>query len=285
VQRPRLVPAHSPSRYLFGVTALGVVLLTSTADAGVERPLVRNRPVASRGSDVRLISRYRARLPALPSGPLMRDEGLLDQGNYENLREYGRAIMKKFPLDRYYYVGVGRSAGAVIAFLKNVSPDIAANFPASEAGDAPEMLATHGANYHAHIEAMIPEAVRRGDRKIVLIDQSRGGSLRGIQAVFNHYRRSGRPMPEVELLTLGLKEDTLHSIDLGIEYWKNRDAVAEFIGERRDQGHIIHTDEGGLSSLTRNPNFAEHRRRMLGRMRRDADLDAFLRQSFPQLTR
>jgi hypothetical protein len=173
-----------------------------------------------------------------------------------------------------------------------VSPDIAANFPSSAAGRAPALLEHYRENYYAHIEALIPQAVRRGDRKIVLIDQSSGSSLRGIKTVFDDYRASGQPMPEVEMLTLGWPGAGLHVIDLsenfmhpGQEFWHNRESVAEFIGETIDKGHIIHSDDGGLSSLARNPKFDEHRRRLLDRMRRDDDLDHFLRESFPRLMR
>jgi len=265
------------------IVFLTLALLVGTAYA--ERPLVRSRPVASRGNDVRLTSHYRAHSSALGDQALMPSPQLLNRANYENLRNYGKAIMQKFPPDRYYYVGVGRTAGPVIAFLKNVSGDIAANFPSSQAGGAPAGLASFRDNYHAHVDAMIPEAVRRGDRKIVLIDQSGGSSLKGIKAVFDDYRASGKPMPEVEMLTLGMTAPGLHSIDLGQEFWRNRESVAEFIGETADKGHVMHTAAGTLSALKRNPAYVEHRRRLVDRMRRDADLDTFLKAQFPQLVR
>jgi hypothetical protein len=47
----------------------------------------------------------------------------------------------------------------------------------------------------------------------------------------------------------------------------------------------MHTGQGSLSALGRNPAYAEHRRRLVDRMRRDADLDAFPRSELPHLVR
>jgi hypothetical protein len=285
--RPLRRPTHRALAALAAVSLVALGSLGSSrpgfAQPRPDRALVRPQRAAGRGGEVRLISRYRPSLQPLTEGPLMTSPALLDRGNYESLREYGKAIMTQFPPDKFYYVGVGRTAGPVIAFLKNVSPDIATNFPSSDMGRAPSMLPRFRDNYRAHIEALLPESVRRGDRKLLLIDHSSGPSLRGLEAVFNDYRIAGGALPPTELVSVGTRASGIPSITIDQGFWKDREAVAEFIGETGDKGHIMHSAGGSLSSLSRNPKYAEHRRALLHRMRRDADLDAFLRTSFPSL--
>jgi hypothetical protein len=263
---------------------LGIALLQGAASVNAaSQRLVFPYKIPRQGKLIRLRSLYKANLDPLSEGALMTSPALLDKANYENLRDYAQSIMTKYPPDQYYYVGVGRTAGPVIAFLKNVSPHIAANFPSS--GMREDAYALGPAHYNQHIEALIPEDVRHGDRKILLIDQSGGRSLRGLRGAFDGYRSNGGAMPEVEMVTLGMQslDPTIGSIDHAQGFWKDREEVAEYIGEQRDGGHVMHQAQGGIESLKRNPKHAEHRRKLFQRMARDATFDAFLRAQFPTL--
>ena len=258
-----------------------------------EQPVRYRMKVAGKGADVRIRRVFRPGLPALQAGALMTSPALVAQDNYDNIKTYSKLILGQFPPDQYYYVGVGRTAGPIIAMLKNLGPDLAVNFPSSEINtDGAAAFRNFTANYTEHIEALVPASVRGGDRKLLLIDYSSGSSLYGLKGVLEAYRATGRPMPDIEVLSVGYGgsvQNGVHKIDHDVNgsasFWKEREQVAEFIGETSDKGHVIHSAGGALSVLKRNPKFTEHRKKLYERMRRDQDLDDFLRATFPQLLR
>ena len=240
---------------------------------------------AARGQDVRLRRLYSPGHPAIGSEALMQSPRLVSAANYDAVKVYATSVLAEYPPDRYFYVGVGRTPGPVIAFLKNLGPDLAANFPSSAMyNDGKGLSRVFGARYREHIEALIPESVRNGDRKLLLLDSSSGTSLRGLRDVLDGYRAAGGAMPPIEMLSIGARAGDIPSIIHDPHaYWEERDEVAEFTGEQPDGGHIIHSPGGTLGALVRNPKYAEHRRSLYKRMVRDADLDGFLNIRFPHL--
>jgi hypothetical protein len=243
---------------------------------GVHKPI-------GKGSKIRLRRTYKPGRTQITDGALMRSPQLVSKANYDILKAYTKKILTRFPPDHYFYVGCGRTPTPIIAMLKNLGPSVAMNFPASSMKvDGRAMFAKYRDNYTEHIEQLIPEEIRTGDRKILLMDYSSGPSLRGLQGALDAYREAGNPLPEVELLVVGQNATWAHAINEGA-YWDHREAVAEFEGETYDKGHIIHSAQGTLSALSRNPKHAEHRRTIFQRMMRDEDLDQFLRDNFSHL--
>jgi hypothetical protein len=261
----------------------------SSAGAGGGK-VVRRSKVAGLGRDVRLRTPYRPGRSPLGPGALMKSPALVSEKNYQDVKAYSKEILTRFPPDRFYYVGVGRTPGPIIAMLKNLGPDLAMNFPVSAMRvDGAKAFRRFAANYTAHIEILIPEEVRRGDRRLLLIDYTSGRSLRGLRDALGAYRAAGGQLPAADLLTVGITpgDTDLSSISLGheVEFWTEPEAVAEFLGEGHDKGHIIHTDDGTLDNLSHNPRYTEHRWALYQRMARDPELDAFLRARFPTLVR
>src|SRR5262245_43457385 len=106
------------------VALAGSVAIEATGRAAPpgQRVVAYPMKVAGRGSAVRLRRVFVPGLPPLPGQPLMPKEELLSQGNYDDIQWYVREILTKYPPDRYYYVGVGRTPSAIIAMLKNLGP-------------------------------------------------------------------------------------------------------------------------------------------------------------------
>ena len=261
--------------------------------AAAAKPVSYPMKVAGQGKDVRVRRVYRTKLGKLGDGPLMPNLGVVSKDNYENIKGYVKEIMTQWPPDKYYYVGVGRSASPIIAMLKNLGPDLAANFPSSDMSqEGGPLFEKYPENYRAHIEALIPATVRTGNRKLLLIDYSSGKSPKGLKGVFDAYRAAGGAMPEIDLVGVGwgvgnglADVPAINITSNGTDFTHERDKVAEFIGEYSDNGHQIHSQGGTLSALRRNPVYAEHRRALYQRMKRDKDLDQFLRKTFPKLVR
>jgi hypothetical protein len=279
------------------VTALVLVGSLAGRAAPARPPVEPRHRVAGRGHDVRIRTPYRPGLRPLTRGPLIAldpsttwSNGLVGEANYQAIKTYAIEVLRRYPPDRFYYVGIGRSPTTVIAMLKNLGPDLAMSFPASGLNDHARARAdAHRSRYQAHIEGLIPRSVRHGDRKLLLLDLSSGPSLRGLEAVFADYRAAGGVLPDVELVSLGTwgarRESGVPLIDLGTDYAEARDLVAEYRGEQNDGGHIIHSAGGTLDALRRNPMHGEHRRALFQRMRRDLALDRVLRAEFPTLLR
>jgi hypothetical protein len=71
-------------------------------------------------------SRRAARLRRRPLG-----EAAIRPARYEEVRSAAQEVLSRFPPDRYFYVGIGRSPSALVELLRAVVPDQTQSFPAS----------------------------------------------------------------------------------------------------------------------------------------------------------
>jgi hypothetical protein len=116
--------------------------------------------------------------PGLPGhvgeGPVLNLQGRqhVDHLQYRDLRAATYHLLKEYPADRHYFIGIGRDPAPIIAFLQNLGGrQLAINFPASsnEASQATqEVLATY-------VAKLVPPEILTGDRTIVFLDATSSG--------------------------------------------------------------------------------------------------------------
>ena len=104
-------------RHLAGIALLAVLLAAGTAAAKLpfERP-------------------FRPGLSPLEDKPLL----TIGNGRFVGARAYrdlsaaARELLRRYPADRHYFIGLGRDPAPIIAFLQNLGGrQLAINFPAS----------------------------------------------------------------------------------------------------------------------------------------------------------
>ncbi len=93
--------------------------------------------------------------------------GHVTADQYKDLRNGAQVLLKRFPADKHYFVGLGRDPAPIIAFLQNLGgKDLAVNFPASSNGAmnaGPKVFAKY-------VTKIIPAEVLASGRTIVFVD-------------------------------------------------------------------------------------------------------------------
>jgi hypothetical protein len=233
---------------------------------------------------LRFKSPFKKGLKPLEEGPIVTIGGQphVSAQQYNDISAAAMHLLKKYPADRHYFVGLGRDPAPIIAFLQNLGGKrLAVNFPASSnsSGSATkEILARYVARF-------IPAEVLRSGRTIVFVDATSSGrgldhyvplikpSLRGakvIKAAFgvrnagvantSIYTNPGNkrvintaPFPEVDRFYVNPYENV----------------VSEY--PRHAPGY------NKLSELGKpRPEYGQYRKALLRRMQRDRTLDTFL---------
>ncbi len=223
-----------------------------------------------------------------PAGSRHYFDKLISEPNYREFRDATVELLGRYPPDRHYFIGVGRSPAPIIALLQNIDEGLARNFPASGLRiEQPErLLREHAVDYFHHFGELIPEHVLHGDRDIVLVDRSvpgSGQSVRVLGELLREYLRVRGSPVEVELVGFSERplQEGVNWIDisgadamrgLNDEAWE--DNLSEF-GQ-----HYIGRDN--LATLKARPQYGEMRRFMRERMRTDRMLDKML-QKIPGL--
>jgi hypothetical protein len=100
------------------------------------------------------------------------NENLVTARQYRNLRDASCTLLEKYSPDKHYFIGVGRDATPIIAFLQNLGEKrLAINFPGSKLAtgkDTPEIMAQY-------CNKLIPREALRSGRKIVFVDCTSSG--------------------------------------------------------------------------------------------------------------
>lgn len=96
---------------------------------------------------------------------------------YDELRVLSVDILKRFPPDQYYYLGLGRSPTLVMAFLSEATQGTTANLPLSEVKKVPLQMDRLGIplekikpKLFEHFSRFVPAPESLDGRKILLID-------------------------------------------------------------------------------------------------------------------
>jgi hypothetical protein len=102
----------------------------------------------------------------------------LDARQYKDIKAATLTLLRRFPPNNHYFIGLGRDPAPVIAMLQNLGEKhLAVNFPASsnEAGkDTPEVLAQY-------VQKLIPAEALTSGKTIVFVDATSSGRA------LNHY--------------------------------------------------------------------------------------------------
>ena len=130
----------------------------------------------------------------------------LSQGEYTQLRDGALAIMQQAPPKSAYYVGVGRSSGALVALLENLGTDVATYLPADGINKLVKGKGGAGANQALDklFDAFIPEEALLGSRTIVLFQRSEtGASLPYLETALKGYLQRKGSSAQVSTVSLG----------------------------------------------------------------------------------
>jgi hypothetical protein len=215
---------------------------------------------------------------------------------YNDLRNGCMELLRRYPPDQYYFVGLGRDPAPVIAFLQNLGEkDLAVNLPGTSNIAWQGRVAAE--DVARHIEAAIPEKVLAGDRTIVLLDVTSSGKTPAVFGpFFDRYMESrGRTDPSVRL-AFSWKDvrrgqwakeltdwiDTTAWADFRRYYtgkyegnWQpGREGMLAGMGIAEHQKHMM--GPGVEPPTVTNPNYAAFRAAVRARMEQDRELDTFL---------
>ena len=132
------------------------------------RGRAKNAPV------VRFKSPFRRQLKPLGTGPLvtLENRAHVDARQYKDLSLATQALLKKYPADTHFFIGLGRDPAPIMAFLQNLGgKELAVNFPASS-NDSNNATVEVLAKY---VEKLIPPEVLASGRTIVFLDATTSG--------------------------------------------------------------------------------------------------------------
>ena len=267
---------------LLGLVFVALALVVGSTQARAHDP--QARAVGRAQAPVRFRTPFEKGLAPLGDGALIRLGGKahVDARQYKDLSAATQHLLKRYPADRHFFIGLGRDPAPFIAFLQNLGgKQLAINFPASS-NESDRATQAVLANY---VRKLVPPEVLESGRTIVFIDATKSGraldayvpliapSLQGakvIKAAFGVHRNGARnttiytrpgdkqvidttPFPEVNRF-------------LGDPY---EGVVSEF--PRHGPGtHRIEVLDAPLAQ------FQQYREALLQRMKRDEGLRHFL---------
>lgn len=142
------------------------VLLVASASAWGNEP--------ARTTPVRFKRPFTTGLSHLGDGPTVtiQNNQFGDHLQYRDIRGAAYHLLRTYPADRHFFVGLGRDPAPIIAFLQNIGgKQLAVNYPASSNSSASatqEILATYS-------ERVIPAEVFASGRTVVFIDVTSSG--------------------------------------------------------------------------------------------------------------
>lgn len=120
------------------------------------------------------------------------------------LSELAGEVMRRYPPDQYYYVGLGRSPAGLMKMLEARGAG-GKNIPLSKMGHIRAFDQTKLRNFlFHHFDRTLPNAAALAGRKMVIIDwANKGGTLVNTKKFFDEYVAArGRPAAAAEFLAL-----------------------------------------------------------------------------------
>ncbi|MFA6003162.1 MAG: hypothetical protein WC881_03755 [Elusimicrobiota bacterium] len=204
-----------------------------------------------------------------------------EPGEYELFQDMAAEILQRFPPQRYYYVGVGRSPTVLLDILRALDPAIAGQLPAGKAthARAEYIVGESAQQMQAHLSRFLPDPEALGGRKLLLIDHVESGL--GLKHVRELVARSWGE-DRVESLALVCRKSPNSSMEHIKEQGHQElfyDPVAQlkrFASERYDRfseytpGTFYKPET--LSAVTENPEHAALQSALAAAMARDSAL-------------
>ena len=272
-------------------SVLVLVVVLSAGEARAEKPFralaqrvaerFRSKRADAPRPSVVLNRPYRPGRARLGDGPIVTIQGvpLLGAGEYHQLRDAVKPLLRAYPPSKSYYIGLGRDPAAIIAFLQNLGGrQLAMTLPVSGSG-LWQRAASHPPwlLIRSYLAELIPHDVATGDRDIVLVDQTGSGrTLAGfppyVQRYLDEVGFRGRLVKVA--FSPNAQAPDVHRIDttpfpsLATFATAREGVISEY------PRHIIGMD--AKSELAPRHEYTQFRRALAGRMGRDADLDSFL---------
>lgn len=210
----------------------------------------------------------------------------LTAAHYGDVRTSALKLMRAHRPDKHFYIALGRSPGALAAFLAELNPHMVMTFPASDlrlgVNDGWKQA------FFDHFEQLIPDDVLNGERTVVFFDRSHdrsGTSLAKMQELLTEYLkvRNGKKatVKAVGMASYGpLVGQVEHQSTLEepstFQYFSGQDNDEEF-APFLDK-HRIGVE--AIEQINENPNHAKMRSALRERMAHDKDLRKALRDDF-----
>jgi hypothetical protein len=233
----------------------------------------------------------------LPDSWAIAGQRYVSQREYGDLKGGVLELLKRYPPNKYFFVGLGRDPAPVIAFLQNLGEkQLAVNLPGtSNVGWDGEVRPVDVARY---VEAAIPERVLQGKRDLVILDVTGTGKT---PATFGPYLERYLASRKLDKRVVRLAFSWNHLKQRGMGYdrdltdWIDTRPWADFSNyfsgkyegswTPQDGGEGVAEHErhrmgaGVVPPKLTNPNYRNFRKALLARMRQDEELDAFLAQA------
>jgi hypothetical protein len=255
-------------------------LLLASAGAWAEPPSAAGAPRV-----VRFRSPFKRGLQPLADGPLVTlgGNGHVNAQQYRDISAAAQHLLKLYPADSHYFIGLGRDPAPIIAFLQNLGGKrLAINFPSSSnsSGRATSQIMAQ------YVARFIPPEILESGRTLVFVDATSSGraldhyvplitpNLKGAKVIKAAFGVRSAGVANTKIYTTPGDKQVINTepfpeVDT---FYTNpyEDVVSEY------PRHAPGTHQ--MSDLDRpRPDYREFRKALLQRMQRDEGLHTFLR--------
>jgi hypothetical protein len=228
--------------------------------------------------------------PAAPkpaAGALMHaGKDHLTEGIYHEFRNATVELMRRYPPNEHFFIGLGRSPAPMVAFLQNLERKgqrAAVNFPAS--GLRSGRVAGKEAAYEEHFAHFIPPEVLKGKRTIVIFDRSvsgSGGSIHKVKTALEDYL--AKIGSKAKVVGVSYSNGAPNS-SYGLDYLSTSE-FPELLSTNTSayEDHIAEYPHHAISASTkpadagRRPQYDQYREHMRSRQVADSELDHKLKE-------
>jgi hypothetical protein len=232
----------------------------------------------------KLRSPHRKGLPSLKPGPLLTvgDDELpvLDKAGYAALSETARRFLDRYPpSDGRFYLGIGRSATPILAFLENLGTPSVGYLAVDGLDEENHNKRAEKTALDRYVAAAVPLEVLKKHQPITLFQSAdTGHTLEAVKDAIERYAQAKGSRSRVEMVSLA-KEEPSNGVE-GVAVVSTRAMLgASGKGYRAASPYAYHKiGKHDLSDLTPRRAYTAFKASLLERMRRDGDLDTFLHE-------
>jgi hypothetical protein len=252
-----------------------------TASAG------RATAAAKLRQKLRLRRPFKQGLSALPTTHIVNIGGnpLVAEAEYSDLRNSVKDLLKKFPAEQSFFVGLGRDPTPIIAFLQNLGgAELAANFPGASGKGWPAaetIPAERWTVFKQYFQTYIPAEVWSGTRDIVLMDQTnsgatRSGTLGQFAPYFDRYAREIGFKGQIRRVAFSAQAQAPGIEQVNTQLYPETSRFLSYPYEGVVSEYDRHTVGNQFFNLNKRGEYTQFKDALGQRMERDVDLDTFL---------
>ena len=277
-----------------------VYLATLIALLATQTAWAQNQGRQARQPVIRRVFKPQAAGTQLPASWTITGNQYVSQNEYNDLKKGCMELLRRYPPDKYYFVGMGRDPAPVIAFLQNLGEkNLAVNLPGTSNIGWANQVKVGDQVVATHIEAAIPEHILRGERQIVILDVSSTGKTPAkFGPYLDHYlqaRGNHKPVIRLSFSPSDVKTGNTYGV---LTDWISTTEFPDFDqypwnkyqgswtpqnggqGIAEHQGHAM--SAGAVPPTQTNPQYTQFRQAVLARQEQDPELDGFIQQLNPQ---